>query len=316
MSVALQFNYALEATAGATRLALLDVSDSMEPVDLTGYTDVRIYVPVENLNNAFHADGEWDTVFTGLSAQNGANYLEAFAADQHIDGQKNKFVFDWNALGVSAETDLNRLQSNVWGSAAANTANKSANPTAYTYTPVAKADEVQQIDSILKLAGRGLSTHGAFMGTVFANYPEAVTNAASDDFLKPVLTLSDMRTEILFRTNHEDLCGYCDNVFIQAYDAYRFDSNYGKLALSNGDSISIPVKFEVTQTVNYDLSGSAIDGGDGAGGLEHSNPMLTFVVGSGPTAQEFTVMSQETLSNEVKYNLIFIAVGDSEVPSA
>jgi hypothetical protein len=44
--------------------------------------------------------------------------------------------------------------------------------------------------------------------------------------------------------------------------------------------------------------------------------MLTFVVGSGPDAREFTVMSSETISGEAKYVLNFIAVGNSAQPAA
>lgn len=315
--VTLQFNRVIDATARATRTALLDVSDEMPQVSLTGFQDINIYVPVTDLNKVFRTSFRWETAFTGLSADNGLNYLQAATANQNISGQAKRFEFHWNELDVSATADLTHLHSNVWGSSVTS-ANNGVSLSDHVFVSRNDPDSADQaVPSILKLAdGNELGGANVFLGTVYQNYRGAITNSGDVEFLRPTLTLSDMKTEILPRVNAADLSGYCDNVFIQAYDAYKFDLSYGQLALAAGDSISIPVKFEVTQKVQYDLSGSPIDGDDGPGGKEHTNPMLTFVVGSGANAREFTVMSSETISGEAKYNLKFIAVGNSAQPTA
>uniref|UniRef100_A0A6C0I708 Uncharacterized protein n=1 Tax=viral metagenome TaxID=1070528 RepID=A0A6C0I708_9ZZZZ len=314
--VTLTLKTVLQAGAESTRTALLNTSEGIE---LTYAPDVDIYINVAaaHLNTVFNTSGAAG-VFTDLSMGeigDARGYLAMVAAGvsgQNVSGQPLDFSFTWSNLNATPIAELRELHANVWNPSQSTTG-LYATLSEYDFSTTAGAtNKNQSIPTILQSANRGLGAGGntaaAFMGTVFHNQSTAILNYNSDLFKRATLTVSEVYSTVLNTANAVDVRPYREELFIQAYNQYKYDLSYQRLALTDGDEIQVPVRFQVYQEVNYDLSGSPIDG---PGTNDHSNHMLTFVVGSGISAQEFSVMKKESVTSTVNYMLHFVAVGDT-----
>jgi hypothetical protein len=315
--VVLTLKYVLEAGAESTRTAHLNTSEGIE---LEYSTDVDIYINVAtaDLNAVFNTSGAAN-FYTDLSMGevDGRGYLAMITnLSQNVSGQPLDFTFNWSNLNTVPIAELGELHAKVWSPSESDEAEYNT-LTNYTFsTSGGHTSNPQSIPTILQSAGNGGKSGleaAAFMGTVFHNQSTAILNYTEDLFKRATLTVSHVYDEVLNTANAVDVRPYREELFIQAYNQYKYDLSYHRLALTDGDEIQVPVRFQVYQEVNYDLSGSPIDGDDGPGGKEHSNPILTFVVGSGSGAQEFSVMKNESVTSTVNYMLHFVAVGANTV---
>jgi hypothetical protein len=256
----LQLNTVLEGSAGASRTVFLNTSTGVSPNDdFNAYVEINVYVPTSNLNSVFTTSGAAST-WMDLSADNGADYIAAAAAQQQVSGQPLDFHFDWTQLVGGPTNDLNTLHNNVFTNTISYTGDGSASGpndglgTNYEFTSEEDPAEItQSISPILKVAGRGLGADASipFLGTVYSNLGGvgAIVNVGEFDFLRPIMTASLLYSDVLPMVNRADLDLWRQDVFVQAYNAYKYDSNYGRLDLSPGDKISIPVNYTVTQEV-------------------------------------------------------------------
>ena len=283
MPSALQFNSELSVSVDVSRTARLTTTQSLETfvpdVDCR-YIDVYCSTPA--LNNVFYSSAWWGP---SKPADTNANYAAVLAAHvNNLSDQPSAFRFDWSALSANAQADLATLDTLV--------VNQSSGDLV-SFTSASDPEEsAQSVKSLL--------TDISLMGTVWYNHSGAISNP--DAFHNPLITVESL-VDTLSKANADVLSDIRDDLFTQAYLRYKFDSSYGKLALENGDSFSIPVKFMVEQVVNYDLCGSSINASP-----THPNNMLTFVIGT----TEYAVMKQESSSNDVHYMLRFNAVGARE----
>jgi hypothetical protein len=228
------------------------------------------------LNNVFYSSTFWGAAHP---ADTNLNYAAVISqGSNNLSDQPNEFKFDWAAL-TAATTDLTTLDANVFNQS-------SGDSFGFSSAQAPEGTAVQNVSSLL--------CDISLMGTVWYNHSAAILNP--QEFLTPLVTISSI-VETLSTANASVLKEIRDDLFVQAYNKYKYDVSYQKLALQDGDSFSIPVRFVVSQEVNYDLSGSPKGG--------HANNMLTFVVGT----NEYAVMKQESSSNELVYLLSFVAVG-------
>jgi hypothetical protein len=278
MPSALTFNAELLSVADSTRTAMLNTCEDIATYVPSG--DVRnidIYCPTNELNRVFYSSTFWGN---GVRADTSADYSNIInnIGSNNLSDAPTDFQFDWTQLtGAAAMNDFSVLDANVFNQSSGDV---------YSYAPSVAPGPAQNVKTLL--------ADISLMGTVWYNHSDAILN--QPEFLVPTLTVSSI-LDTLQTVNAEALEEYRDDLFNQAYVNYKYDLSYARLALEDGDSFSIPVRFSVTQDVQYDLSGSSRAG--------HGNNMLTFVVGT----NEFSVMKQETASNEMVYMLRFVASG-------
>jgi len=278
MPSALTFNHELSSVANSTRTALLNTCEDISTYAPSG--DVRnidIYCPTNQLNRVFYSSTYWAN---GVRADTSADYSNIVHNIQanNLSDAPTSFLFDWTQLtGAAAMNDFSVLDANVFNQSSGDV---------YSYAPSVAPGPPQPVKTLL--------ADISLMGTVWYNHSDAILNKPA--FVVPTLTVSSI-LDTLQTVNVEGLKEYRDDLFNQAYVNYKYDLSYARLALEDGDSFSIPVRFVVTQDVQYNLSGSSRAG--------HGNNMLTFVVGS----NEYSVMKQETASNEMVYMLRFVASG-------
>jgi len=273
--VALIFNSELDATADVSRSAMLTTKEDLPTYSPPGNAySINIFVTTSYLNSAFYTNTYWDTNLGDVTVEDYNALIQA--GNNNLSGQPKTFLFDWSSITTNT-SDLDRLDSNVF------------NGVGEIYNFVSQNDladaTVQNVS--------GLLYNISFLGSVWYNHPSAVTNFAN--FMSPIVTISKL-VETLEKINAPELSEYRDDFFNQAYLKYKYDeTDYSKLAFVSGDSLTIPIKFDISQHVRYNLCGSPVE--------NHPNNMLTFVVDT----QEYVVMKQEDTTNTQVYLLNFVA---------
>ena len=273
--VALIFNSELDATADVSRSAMLTTKEDLPTYSPPGNAySINIFVTTSYLNSAFYTNTYWDTNLGDLTVEDYNALIQA--GNNNLSGQPKTFLFDWSSITTNT-SDLDRLDSNVFNGAGD------------LYNFVSQNDLA---DATVQTVS-GLLYNISFLGSVWYNHPSAITNFAN--FMSPIVTVSKL-VETLEKVNAPELSEYRDDFFNQAYLKYKYDErDYSKLAFSAGDSLTIPIKFDISQHVRYNLCGSPVE--------NHPNNMLTFVVDT----QEYVVMKEENTTNTQVYLLNFVA---------
>jgi hypothetical protein len=269
---ALMFNSELHGNADVSRYARLNTRESIvsysPPANAYG---INIFVTTSYLNSAFYTNTYWDNNLGGLTVSDYEALIQS--GNNNLSAQPQTFLFDWSRVTTNT-SDLTTLDSNVF------------NGSGQIYNFVSQNDladmTVQNVS--------GLLHDISFLGSVWYNHRAAILNVP--DFMSPIVTVSKL-VETLETINSPELKEFRDELFNQAYTQYKYDEvNFSKLAFSAGDSITVPIKFDISQKVTYDLSNSPVSGG-------HSNNMLSFVVDT----HEYAVMKEEKTENKSRFTL-------------